>query len=324
MKPKIISEDMYQNISAKSITVIIPVLNMGDKITFCLNAVFKQSHMPFEVIVVDGHSKDDTVANAEKFDTVVLYEDYHTRAGANQMGLEVSKGDYIAFTDADCIPDHDWLKNLINELEDGIAGVGGSVHNMGDSLWQKSINLSQDTFLGAANSIQGRVYKTKRFVNSISGCNCLYRKEDLIKIGGFRTNLRTAEDTDLNKRLLTLGKLLYVPNAVIIHKHGRGLADFAKRMKQYGSGRATSMLFDLQVIPPIMALFVLISAFIHVEIFFYAIFLYMVLIGFYTLLIFIKNPSPLYLLTIPITYFVEHLSYTVGFWSGILKKVKFW
>jgi GT2 family glycosyltransferase len=323
-KTNFISEKASLNESSKRITVIIPVLNMGDKITYCLEAVFNQTYMPYEVIVVDGHSKDDTVANAQKFETRVLYEDYHTRAGANQVGLEASKGDYIAFTDADCIPDPDWLKNLLSELEDGIVGVGGSVHNIGDSLWQKSINLSQDTFLGAANSIQGRVYKKNKYVNSISGCSCLYRKRDLVKVGGFRTDLRTAEDTELNKRLLTLGKLLYVPNAIMIHKHGRGLADFSKRMRQYGAGRATSLLFDLQVFPPIIALMVLASAFIQIELFFYSILLYLLIICFYTFLIFIKNPSPLYLLTIPVTYFVEHVSYTVGFWNGIIKKVKVW
>lgn len=305
----------------KKISVVIPVKNMGAKITQCLESVFNQTYPPFEVIVVDGHSTDYTVENAEKFEIRILYEEYGTRAGANQVGIDNAKGDFIAFTDADCIPESNWLELLIDEFRDGIVGVGGSVKNVGDSLWQKSINLSQNTFLGSANSIQGRRFKHKKFVISISGCNSIYRKEDLIKISGFKTYLTTAEDTELNNRLLKHGKLLYVPEAVIVHNHGRGLADFSKRMKQYGFGRADSLLVDLQIIPPILVLLVFFVAFIQFEIFKLSIILYLLIIFAFTMKIFINNPNPLYLFSVPITFMIEHAYYTVGFWSGIVKRL---
>lgn len=317
LKTNLSYESRYSSEPTHKITVIIPVLNMEDKISYCLEAIFDQSYLPHEVIVVDGHSKDDTVANAQKFNVQVLYENYHTRAGANQVGIEAAKGDYIAFTDADCIPDKYWLKNLISGFGIDVVGVGGSVHNIGDSLWQKSINLSQDTFLGAANSIQGRYYKQKKFVNSISGCNCLYRKEDLIKVGGFRTDLLTAEDTELNKRLLRHGKLLYVPNAVIIHKHGRGLSNFSKRMYQYGLGRANASVLDIQIIPPILAIFVLIFAFVNFKFFLSSLLIYILILCVFTVKIVLKHPNPYYFISIPLTYVVEHVSYTLGFWKGI-------
>ena len=84
------------------ISLVIPVKNEADKIERCLEAVFNQTVQPFEVIVVDGHSMDKTVENARKFPVNILYEDYHTRAGACQIGVENAKGDFIAFTDADC------------------------------------------------------------------------------------------------------------------------------------------------------------------------------------------------------------------------------
>ena len=324
MKEKIdlsIKDDSIAN-QYKRISVIIPVKNMGDNITQCLEAIFNQTYPPFEVIVVDGHSTDFTVENAEKFETRILYEEYGTRAGANQVGIDNAKGDLIAFTDADCIPESNWLELLINEFRDGIVGVGGSVKNIGDSLWQKSINLSQNTFLGSANSIQGRTFKQNKFVISISGCNSIYKKNDLIKIGGFKTSLGTAEDTELNSRLLKYGKLLYVPEAVIVHNHGRGLADFSKRMKQYGFGRADSLLVDLQIIPPILAFLVFIAAFVRFELFEFAIALYIFITLAFTIKIFVKNPNPLYLFTIPVTYVIEHTYYTIGFWIGIVDKLQ--
>ena len=145
------------------ISVIIPVRNESEKIERCLEAVFNQTIKPFEVIVVDGHSTDKTVENARKFPVRVFYEEYHTRAGACQIGVENAKGDYVAFTDADCIPERNWLENLIKEFDAGIVGVGGGIKNIGEGLWEKSINLISGTFLGSANSVQGKFFKDKRY-----------------------------------------------------------------------------------------------------------------------------------------------------------------
>ncbi len=181
------------------ISVIVPVKNEEEKIGRCLDVIFHQTLKPFEVIVVDGHSADRTEENAKKFPIGFLYENYHTRAGACQIGVENAKGDFIAFTDADCIPEKNWLENLVKELDiNEIIGAGGGIKNIGDGLWEKSINLAMNTFLGSANSIQGRLFIDKRFVKSISGCNSMYRKKDVLNVGGFNTKLSTAEDINLH------------------------------------------------------------------------------------------------------------------------------
>jgi glycosyltransferase involved in cell wall biosynthesis len=51
--------------SQLKISVIIPVKNEAEKIERCLEAVFGQTIKPFEIIVVDGHSTDGTVENAD-------------------------------------------------------------------------------------------------------------------------------------------------------------------------------------------------------------------------------------------------------------------
>lgn len=52
------------------------------------------------------------------------------------MGLENAKGEYVAFTDADCITEKDWLENLVKEFDDGVVGVGGGIKNIGEGLWE--------------------------------------------------------------------------------------------------------------------------------------------------------------------------------------------
>jgi glycosyltransferase involved in cell wall biosynthesis len=303
----------------EKISVIIPVKNESKKIEQCLEAVFSQSYSPCEVIVVDGHSTDETVSIAQKYPVKIFYEEYRTRAGANQVGLEHAQGDFIAFTDADCIPKKDWLENLIIELREGIVGVGGGIINLGDGFWEKSVNLAFGTFLGSANSVQGRFFKEKRFVNSISGCNSIYRKKDLLFVKGFDVRLGTAEDTELNKKLLPLGKLLYTPNAIIYHNHHRGVKDFSKRMYQYGIGRAQSRLWDIQVIPPVFLIILFVSLLITPLIFLAFMLFYGALLFLAGLYFSVKEKDVRYVLSVPVILILEHSSFTLGFWRGLLK-----
>ena len=300
------------------ISVIIPVKNEELKIEQCLKAVFNQSVPPIEVIVVDGHSTDNTVKNASQFPVRIFFEDYHTRAGANQIGIENAIGEFIAFTDADCIPRPDWLEKLVVEFQDGIVGVGGGILNIGDSIWEKSINIVSDSFLGSANSVQGRFFQNKKFVRSISGCNSMYRVSDLISVGGFKTNLQTAEDTDLNKRVQKLGKLIYTPNAIVLHNHKRGIVLFAKRMFQYGNGRAKSKIWDIQTIPPFIALFTLILLFFNPVFFLILICSYLLLLILMGFVAMIKEKSIPFFFTVIVIYLIEHIMYSIGFWMGLL------
>ena len=184
--------------SEPKITVIIPVRNQANKIGKCLEAVFAQSCRPYEVLVVDGHSDDGTIERVEKFPVKILYEDYHTRGGACQIGVKKAEGEYVAFTDADCIPERNWLANLAKGFDNGIMGVGGVIENIGQDFWIRSVNLAYGTFLGSANSVQGRVFNKKRLVRSISGCNSMYRRQDILEVGGFNPSLPGAEDAELN------------------------------------------------------------------------------------------------------------------------------
>ena len=107
------------------ISVIIPVRNEAEKIERCLKSVFSQSLKPHEVIVVDGHSDDGTVEKAKEFPVKIIYENYHTRSGACQLGVENAGGEIIAFTDADCLPSPDWIRCLRAEIAGGAAAVSG-------------------------------------------------------------------------------------------------------------------------------------------------------------------------------------------------------
>lgn len=307
--------------STPKVSVVVPVRNGVPKIARCLQALFEQTLQPYEVIVVDGHSTDSTVEVAGKFPVTVVYEDHGTVGGARQVGVEHAQGDYVAFTDADCIPQKDWLENLVREFDDGIVGVGGGIKNVGNGLWEESIALALDTFLGSANSVQDRVLQEKQVVKSISGCNSIYRKKDLIAVGGFDVRLSINEDTELNSRLQQLGTLVYTPDAIVHHHQERGLKEFVKRMHFFGYGRGVNRLWDLQVVPPIAAIGILLTAFVAPMAFVAMLALYGVIIGGYTLVLLTRARKPEYLISIPIVFVLEHISYTLGFWKGAIKGI---
>lgn len=303
--------------SEPKISVIIPVQNEADKIEKCLEAVFSQSLKPHEVIVVDGHSTDGTVENARKFPVRIVYEDYHTRGGARQVGVENAGGEYVAFTDASCTPSKDWLQSLIQEFDANIVGVGGVTKYENDGLWGKSVNLAFSTFIGSANSIQGRYFKKKRAVRSISGGNSMYRRADIMSVGGFNPNF-LSEDAELNEKLIKRGKLIYTPEAVTTRRQDRRLANFAIQIYRWGMARVATRKWALQAIPPLLVPLIFLSLI-------FTPWVCLILLGLYSLILIImgvkfaiQERDIRYLISIPVVYIVEHTSYTAGFWREMI------
>ena len=299
------------------ISVVIPVRNEADKIKRCLEAVFAQSLKPYEAVVVDGRSTDDTVERAKKFPVRLFFQDYGACGAARQIGLENAGGEYLAFTDADCIPSRNWLHDLATQFEGGIVGVGGGIENVGEGLWIDSINLAQNTFLGGGGSIQTRLFPEKRFVKSISACNSMYRKRDLVEVGGFNIHLSGADETELNRRLTKLkkGKLLYVPSAVVVHDHGRSLKEFAKNMYHYGGWRRECGVWDLPVIPPLVVPLLLLSLIFTRWILLSFLGLYLIAIMAAGFKFAVQKRDIRYFFSIPIVYLVEHSCFILGFWK---------
>lgn len=305
------------------ISVVIPVKNEEETIQECIKGVFSQTIRPYEILVIDGNSTDGTIERVKEFPVKILLEDYGSVGGARQVGLENAKGNYIAYTDADCIPEKNWLEHLTKGFDQNIVGVGGSLTYVGNRLWEKSIALIMNTKLGSANSVQGRIFKEKRFVKSIPGCNCLYRREDLISVGGFNVNLSINEDTELNRRLTKIGKILYSPNAMVVHTQKRGLKEFSKRMYQFGFGRGQLRLWDLQCIPPVFALVLFCSLIFSLWPLVIVMCTYIAILFSMGLKFTILQKVANYLLTIPIVYFSEHVSYSMGFLMGLLRIKRF-
>jgi hypothetical protein len=75
------------------------------------------------------------------------------------------------------------------------------------------------------------------------------------------------------------------------------------------------------VVPPIAAIGVLLTAFVAPPAFFALLGIYVAIIGGYTLILLAKARRPEYLFSIPVVFVLEHVSYTFGFWKGMIEAV---
>ena len=84
------------------VSVILPVYNGAAYVAEAIDSVLAQSYRPYELIVVDDGSSDDSTAIAEKYDGVTLLcQSNQGVAAARNTGLAASQGEFFAFLDQD-------------------------------------------------------------------------------------------------------------------------------------------------------------------------------------------------------------------------------
>ncbi len=111
-----------------NISIVIPVYNEEEQLADCLRAIAKQSVTPYEVIVVDNNSTDNTVAVAWQFPFVkVVHEPRQGVVHARTTGFNAASGDIIARIDGDTLVPADWIASIKrifeNETIDAVSGV---------------------------------------------------------------------------------------------------------------------------------------------------------------------------------------------------------
>jgi len=248
-----------------TVSVIIPTRNSERKLHDCLRSVFMQSFTDFEVIVVDNFSKDDTIKIASDFPVKIIFENTGTRGAACNIGISSSSGDIVAFTDADCVVPNDWLQKLVDHFRDSDVCVVG-----GPDLTPKESRVWEKAFGAFHRHVTKLCYRWGP-VEQIKGCNSAYRKEALTKVGGFREDLITVEETELHRRIKkSKGKLIYDPGLTVNHFRRTNLVTFFRQQFRYGFGKASMLRSDpsaikisnVAAVAPVFVLLALIPLFL--------------------------------------------------------------
>lgn len=217
------------------ISVVITVLNVEATITRCIQSILGVAYPrdTFEVIVVDGGSKDATLSKLSAFtDMKILQDPGGTIGSGRNVGIRQAKGEIVAITDGDMTVDRRWLAEIARELEDSEVGaVGGPVWtDPNSSGFSRFVGLLPEESLSGIN--YGRVPHDMLFTR-----NAAYRRSVLTQVGLFNESLVAAEDPELNWRVENGGYgLVFSPRIVVYHSHRSNLSSFIKQHFRNGVG----------------------------------------------------------------------------------------
>ena len=177
------------------ISVVIPAFNEEQLIATCIEAVKNQTfpREQYEILVIDNNSTDKTAEIAGKLGvTVIPYKENQGFAVTKQFGTSKAKGDIIAYTDADSIPDKQWLTTIERLMQNKkLVYVGGTILSTGNMLIN-SLFILYD-FFARANQIFG--------ISLIWSPNMAVRRDAFVQVGGFNTALKTCEDWEFTLRI---------------------------------------------------------------------------------------------------------------------------
>jgi glycosyltransferase involved in cell wall biosynthesis len=198
------------------ISVIIPHFNQPDHLRRCLESLQDQTFnmADVEIIVVDNGSKVVPAEICQAFAGVRLDQEMTPGPGpARNKGVSQSRGQILAFIDADCIADPGWLEAIATELRtaENPGIIGGDVRIA-------LSNPTNPTALDAYESIFA--YRQKEYIerHRFSGTlNLAMRRSIYDGVGPF-AGIEVAEDRVWGQRATKLGYLIhYVPGMVVFH-----------------------------------------------------------------------------------------------------------
>ena len=208
------------------ISVVVTVKNEAANLPSLLESLRAQEP-PYEVILVDAYSDDETWEIAERFSRQFpgIFRPFRRRGhrgeGRNYGALQ-ARGEYLAFTDGDCVADTGWLAGIRRGLRTAPV-VAGRTQTLGSGSFAELERVE--------------LYQRGMDVTYPS-CNLAYEASLFRTLGGFDPRFITAEDIDLNLRAVRSGaRLSYEPSAVIFHRTRPNLARFLLQAFWNGYGR---------------------------------------------------------------------------------------
>lgn len=323
------------------VTVGIITKNEEEHIGETIKSILKSDYPKYEILIVDGNSTDDTqdiikgLQKTHKNMRLILEPwEKGSHGMARNLLIDNAKGEFIAFTDGDCLVEENWLfmlvKTIIEERKRNpkVVATGGIRYPVKTKKWRENLlNNVLGTYFGSGGS-QGFVKTKKRYTDSIPNYNSIYVK-DVIKKERY-SEIGIGEDYELNLRLNKRGyKIAFTDKAIIYHHQDNSILKFLRQIYRYGKAqpkiyRKIKRIRFFAIVSPLFIIGLLLGLiFSYFSTIFFVIYLmgvgiYLLADLIYTLLILFRTKK-LYSLLSLLVYPLMHVSYGVGVIRGILK-----
>ncbi|NJM99223.1 MAG: glycosyltransferase family 2 protein [Phormidesmis sp. RL_2_1] len=191
------------------VSVIIPNYNRAAIVGDTVENMLRQSLAPHEVIVVDDGSTDDSVAVLRCFgDRIILLQQPNQGPGAaRNAGLNLATGEFIQFMDSD---DLSSLNKLEVQAQTLIKHSADMVYGPWLKAWMDNRCIRLENVVLQQRPLPASRHPLHWFLTrwSMVFQQCLIRRTALIRVGGYRKDMRLYEDGDLFVRLLLSGATL--------------------------------------------------------------------------------------------------------------------
>lgn len=205
----------------KNISVIIPTYNRAHHLAKAVDSVFCQTYKPFEIIIVDDGSTDNTKQIVSDYADKVVYISQKNSgpSAARNRGIRAAQGDFIAFLDSDDAWAPEKLEKQVNLISESpkLGLIGTGYYNCDQNLENPTIHPSM------------KLAKTPREEILIRNLwptpSLLIRKSCFEAVGLFNENMKFAEDWDMWVRISQIFPVATINEPlVMIRKHDQGLA----------------------------------------------------------------------------------------------------
>jgi GT2 family glycosyltransferase len=218
-------------------SIVVATRRRPEQVFACLDALsrLEYPHDRFEVIVVDdggsGPLERTLAPFRDRLELALLVQRRAGAAAARNHGVAHCRGELLAFTDDDCLPEPGWLTALASRhVRDPARALGGRTVN---GLPGNPYSVTSDLVVAVGYEQNNLSPDGARF---FAANNLAVPSEGFTAIGGFNDQFKTSEDRDLCDRWLAQGwEMSYVPEAVVIHLHPLTFWSFCRQ--HFGNGR---------------------------------------------------------------------------------------
>ena len=164
------------------VSIIVPAYNIEKYIGNCLDSIIGQSFKSFELILVDDGSTDGTSKICDSYAKkdkriVVVHQHNGGLSSARNTGLKLCRGEYISFVDGDDIVRRDYLKTMVNLMENYGCDIVECNYNKINEKLEELTNPSTSEKIVKMTSLEWLTETNLHGFLSVVVWNKLFKKE---------------------------------------------------------------------------------------------------------------------------------------------------